>query len=154
MGKEALQRAGGCMCGAVRYETMGDPTRTIHCHCKDCRRHTGAPAATLAVYSVDQVNFRGDERGIFRSSPGVGRAFCGKCGTSLTFETDLRGYGPICALHISTFDIPESLVPTHHSFYAQRISWFDIADDLPRYEGLVVDDTLLRHGPADVEPSC
>lgn len=152
MGEEALWGIGGCMCGAVRYDTTGTPSRIIHCHCKDCRRHTGAPVATLAVFRNEQVHFGGDERGIFRSSPGVGRAFCTKCGTSLTFESDLRGYGPICALHISTFDNPEDLMPTHHSFFSERISWFDIADDLPRYKGLVVDGSLLHHGPAKVKP--
>ncbi|MGI9449906.1 MAG: GFA family protein [Geminicoccaceae bacterium] len=147
MGEKVLLETGGCMCGIVRYEAIGAPCRTIHCHCEDCRKHTGAPAATLAVYKADQVKFSGGERGIFRSSPGVERAFCSKCGTSLTFETDLRSYGPICALHISTFDNPNALMPTHHSFYSERISWFDIADDLPRYAGLVVDGSLVRHGP-------
>ena len=144
---------GGCMCGAVRYETAGAPTRVIHCHCESCRKQTGAPAATLAVYGADQVRFSGDERTVYESSPGRGRAFCGKCGTTLTWEADLPGSGPICALHISTFDEPEALRPSCHSFYAERISWFDIADDLPRYEGFVVDGGLVRHGPASVEPS-
>lgn len=153
MGEEALPITGGCMCGAVRYETTGEWSRVINCHCESCRKHTGAPAATLAVYKIDQVKFSGDERKIYKSSPGVGRAFCAECGTSLTFEADLSGYGPLCALHISTFDNPDALVPTAHSFYSERISWFDIADTLPRYEGFVADGSLLRHGPAIAEPS-
>lgn len=153
MDEKTLAMTGGCMCGAVRYETAGAPSRVIHCHCESCRRHTGAPAATLAVYRVEQVTFGGEERQVYRSSPGVGRAFCGKCGTSLTFEADLDGYGPICALHISSFDDPAALTPTDHSFYATRIPWFDIADDLPRYEGFVVEGALLRHGPATAETS-
>ena len=153
MGDQTLPMTGGCMCGAVRYETSGAPTRVIHCHCKSCRRQTGAPAATMAVYSADRVRFGGEERTVYESSPDRGRAFCGKCGTTLTWEADLRGYGPICALHISTFDDPDALRPSSHSFYSDRISWFDIADDLPRYEGFVVDGTLLRHGPAIAESS-
>lgn len=153
MGEKELSMTGGCLCGAVRYEATGEPFRVIHCHCRSCRKHTGAPAATLPVYRFDQVSFSGDDRKIYPSSPGVGRAFCGTCGTSLTWEAELGGYGPICALHISSFDDPDALVPSAHSFYADRISWFDIADDLPRYEGFVIDGVLLRHGPAIADPS-
>lgn len=63
------------------------------------------------------------------------------------------GYGPICAIHISTFDNPDALVPTAHSFYPDRISWFETADNLPRYEGFVKDGSLLCHGPAIADPS-
>ncbi|MEM7188510.1 MAG: GFA family protein [Pseudomonadota bacterium] len=139
--------AGGCMCGAVRFETIGQPTRTIHCHCEDCRRHTGAPVATLAVFAEEQVEFSGLPRKIFNSSSGTGRAFCPECGTSLTFEADFHSYGLVCAIHISAFDDPDNVTPTHHSYLSERISWFDIADDLPRYKRLVVHGELMGHGP-------
>ena len=140
-------RTGGCMCGAVRFETAGEPARTIHCHCEDCRRHTGAPVVTLPVFRVEQVTFSGRERSIYRSSAEVGRAFCAECGSSLTFETHLDAYGRLCAIHVSAFDDPESLTPTHHSFDDDRISWFEVADDLPRHARLVVDGPAVRHGP-------
>ncbi len=139
---------GGCMCGAVRYETTGESFGVIHCHCQSCRKHTGAPVVTLAGFKADQVEFSGDERKIYESSPGVGRAFCGKCGTPLTWEGDGGELGPIFEFHISTFDNPDVLVPTAHAFELERIPWFDIADNLPRYEGFAEDSPVLRHGPA------
>ena len=142
------QRTGGCMCGAVRFQTTGEPARTIHCHCEDCRKHTGAPVVTLPVFRVEQVAFSGEERTVYPSSPTVGRAFCAKCGTSLTFETELAEYGQLCAVHISTFDDPESLRPTHHSFYAERIGWFDVADELPRHARLVAEGGPMQVGPS------
>ena len=145
--------SGGCLCGAVRYATTGEAVRVLNCHCRTCRKHTGAPAVTLAVYKVGQVEFSGDERKIYASSPGVGRAFCATCGTPLTWETRLGDLGPVCALHISTFDDPEALMPSAHSFYPERISWFDFADSLPRYEGFVKDGTLVCHGPATAGPT-
>ena len=135
------------MCGAVRYQTSGEPARVIRCHCEDCRKHTGAPVATLPVFGTAQVAFSGQARRIYRSSPEVGRGFCPACGSSLTFETELVEYGQLCAIHISSFDDPESLPPTHHSFDAERISWFDVADELPRHARLVAEGHLLRHGP-------
>ncbi len=147
MVETATRLAGGCLCGSVRYEITGESFKVIHCHCQSCRKHNGAPVVTLAGFKADQVTFSGDERRIYESSPGVGRAFCGKCGTPLTWEGDGGDRGPIVEFHISTFDTPEVLVPTVHSFYSERIPWMDIADNLPRYEGFSGKSPLLRHGP-------
>ena len=86
---------GGCMCGAVRYEATGDPLSTNYCHCASCRKHTGAPVVTLVGYKKDQVKFTKGERKIYESSTGVGRAFCGQCGTPLTWEGDGGEFGPL-----------------------------------------------------------
>ena len=48
--------AGACLCGAVRYEIDGSLPRLIHCHCSTCRKHHGAPFATIV--EVSEVNFR------------------------------------------------------------------------------------------------
>ena len=144
--------SGGCMCGAVRYEKTGPPSRVLHCHCESCRKHTGAPAATLAVFRADQVRFSGSARTIYASAPNVGRAFCCKCGSWMSWETVLGDEGKLCAIHISSFDTPDALTPTGHSFYLERISWFDIADNLPRHEGFVANSQPLCHGPAAAKP--
>ena len=143
-----IKMMGGCLCGAVRFETTGDSFGVIHCHCRSCRKHNGAPVVTLAGFMADQVEFSGIERKIYQSSPGVGRAFCGDCGTPLTWEgVSSNQGGPIVEFHISTFDNPDVLVPGAHSFDSERIAWFDIADTLPRYEGFSGDGPVLRHGP-------
>ena len=138
---------GGCMCGAVRYETAGETFGVGHCHCRSCRRHNGAAVATFAGFKADQVTFSGEPRKIYESSPGVGRAFCGTCGTPLTWEGEPRELGPIVEFHISTFDNPDVLVPGNHAFYGERIPWLDIADNLPRYEGFATISPVLRQGP-------
>ncbi len=137
---------GGCMCGAVRYQATGDPISVSPCHCHSCRRYTGAPVVTLVGYNADQMRFTGDERRIYESSPGVGRAFCGKCGTPLTWEGDGE-LGPLVEVHISTLDTPDAFVPTSHAFHPERIAWFDIADGLPRYAGFKSDGETIGHGP-------
>ena len=139
---------GGCLCSSVRFETTGESFGVIHCHCRSCRKHNGAPVVTLAGFKADQVKFSGDARKIYQSSPGVGRGFCGACGTPLTWEGEFGDLGSILEFHISTFDDPDVLVPTAHAFVSERISWFDIADNLPRYEGFSGDSPLLHHGPA------
>ena len=76
--------AGGCLCGAVRYQVSGKPLWVGYCHCNSCRRHSGAPVVTFAAFSASQVVFTKGERRVFNSSPGVGRAFCGACGAART----------------------------------------------------------------------
>ena len=139
---------GGCLCGAVRFETSAAPFAINYCHCESCRKHNGAPVVTLAGYQADNVTFSGEERKTYESSPGATRAFCGNCGTPLTWEGDGDELGQIIELHISTFDKPELMVPTSHAFEPERLPWFEISDDLPRYEGFSELSPLLRTGPA------
>ncbi len=147
MPKDQRLLEGGCMCGAVRYQTNGEPSRVLHCHCKSCRHHSGASMATLAVLRPDQVSFTGEARKRYASASGVERAFCANCGTSLTWETTL-GEEPIIAIHISSFDDPNQIRPSGHSFYGERIQWFDAADELPRYAGFVTGSKPVQFGPA------
>lgn len=145
---ETMPSTGGCMCGAVRYEVIGEVLEIGHCHCHSCRRHTGAPVVTFVMFEADKVRFTGRERNIYNSSPGVERAFCGQCGTPLTWEGLHEGHA-IIEFHISTFDNPNAFVPDRHWFHEERIAWFDVADDLPRYRGAgMKDEEPYRQGPA------
>ena len=129
MGEKTMPITGGCMCGAVRYEAIGEPLHIGYCHCRSCRHHTGAPAVAVVVFEADKVRFTQGDRSIYNSSPGIGRGFCGQCGTTLTWE----GHGSI-SLQIGTLDDPDDHVPTLHWFYEERIPWFDVASDLPRFK--------------------
>ena len=123
---------GGCMCGAVRYEATGEAF-VLHCHCESCRRHTGAPVVTFVAFSPEQVTFTKGQRKFFESSPGVKRAFCGDCGTPLTWEGSWKGKG-VCEFHISTLDDTDGYTPKYHAFCSNKISWFEVADDIPRFD--------------------
>ncbi len=140
---------GGCMCGAVRYEAVGEPIVVAHCHCESCRRHTGAPLVTLVSFDAGQVTFTKGERMIYNSSPGVGRAFCAHCGTTLTWESEVRGQS-LVEFHIGTFDDPGALPPTLAVFHGERLAWFDTADHLPRYREGRHGTEPYRHAPADL----
>jgi hypothetical protein len=150
MEESAKSKTGGCMCGAVRYEVSGEPIWVGHCHCVSCRRHTGAPVVTFVCFKKEHVAFTKGERRIYNSSPGVGRAFCGQCGTPLTWEgqSEVPERGMIVEFHISTLDDPDAFIPTNHLFYPEKIAWFDVADDLPRYHGFDSDSEVSRRGPA------
>jgi hypothetical protein len=37
---------GSCLCGVVKYEVTGEPSRFYHCHCSRCRKVTGTGHAS------------------------------------------------------------------------------------------------------------
>lgn len=123
---------GGCLCGAVRYRAAGAPDWVGHCHCRSCRRNSGAAMLTFAGYTQDRITWTEGERQIFESSPGVRRGFCGRCGTPITYEAD--SYGDEVHLTIGTLDAPEALAPTLHVWTEAQLPWLHMADGLPRHE--------------------
>jgi hypothetical protein len=51
----ATPRTGGCLCGAIRYESDGDVMFALRCHCRDCQRQSGA--ASVAAIRVPAARF-------------------------------------------------------------------------------------------------
>jgi hypothetical protein len=126
----APNRAGGCMCGAIRVQTAGRPVAVVYCHCRDCRASNGAPISLFAGYRTERVEWsRGEPKG-YRSSETVVRSFCPDCGTPLSYE-DERLPGEVY-LPVGIFDDPEAFQPEAHNWVTQRLLWFDVRDDLPR----------------------
>ncbi len=121
---------GHCLCGQLRFETDGDPQWVCYCHCASCRRHTASPVSLFVNFKRERVRFQG-ERQTFRSSPGVRRSFCARCGTPVAYETDRRD--DEIDLYAGVFDAPENLPPQSHVFCGERLPWFDTRDDLPRH---------------------
>ena len=56
MGEVTLPITGGCQCGAIRYEVIGEPRQVVVCHCTDCQRQSGSAFGMTMV--VDEVDFR------------------------------------------------------------------------------------------------
>jgi hypothetical protein len=124
---------GGCACGAVRYEVKGRPYHRTLCHCADCRRAAGAPAVAWFSVHMDALAYVRGAPALRRSSPPVERAFCGHCGTQLTYRSDnFPGEIDVTACSL---DDPEAAPPEDHTFAARRLHWLDTDDGLPRYPG-------------------
>ena len=92
-----------------------------HCHCASCRRATGAPLATHAGFPADRVAWLAGAPTTFASSPGVLRTFCGRCGTSLTYQGE-RWPGEMHVL-VATLDRPEAVTPQCEAFAEERLPW-------------------------------
>ena len=134
MTRPPLPLMGGCQCGAVRYAAQGAPAYVPYCHCRSCRKATGAPVVAFVVFEADRVRFTRGRRAFHESSPGVKRAFCRDCGTPLSYEAEWGGR-TVVELYVGTLDAPERVTPDRHVFVDHRLAWFDVHDALPRYGG-------------------
>ena len=122
---------GGCLCGAVRFQTDGAAKWVAHCHCNSCRRTTGAAMTTYAGFARGHVKFVKGAVKAFASSPGVSRGFCATCGTPLSYEGER--WPDEIHLFVCTFDDPASFRPQAHVYTAEQLPWLQIDDDLRRY---------------------
>lgn len=143
---------GGCMCGAVRYEANGSPRNIAYCHCSDCRGYTGAPVMVWVAFETSQVKYFNGKPKVYESSPGVKWGSCDRCGSPLIWEANLSVFGgrdlTITEFTISSFDTPEEFAPDQHWYDGERIPWFDVADNLPRYQKLRFEGAEPTHcGP-------
>ncbi len=112
---------GGCLCGAIRYEAKGTPVASTLCHCASCRRASGAPSLAWLVFNDDDFAFVAGTPTVFESSPGVLRTFCGKCGTSLTYQRQTKP-GTI-DITTATLDHADDFAPTKEIWVGEKLAW-------------------------------
>lgn len=122
---------GRCFCGAVSITASAEPFQVSWCHCRDCRRQTGAPAVVWAGFPAGHLQFGGSPTRR-QSSLHITRAFCAQCGTPMTYEDD-RLAGEIY-VHAGLFDEADQLVPDRHAYVTSKLFWLHLEDGLTRYE--------------------
>ena len=132
MTKELL--AGGCLCGAVRFELTGAPEWAHSCHCSRCRKATGAAFASNLFLPAGALRFsQGEERiRSFRppDAERFTRAFCEVCGSSLPWSNEARGR---VVVPMGTLDDDPGCSPQAHIFVGSKAPWFTITDSLPQH---------------------
>lgn len=112
---------GGCLCGAVRYEVAGEPEQVLVCHCPDCRRAAGAQSVGWLIVAGNQFKQLKGAPATYVSSPGVARAFCGKCGTTLTWVG--VAHPDRIDVTIGSLDDPNAFIPTRAVYRRHKLKW-------------------------------
>jgi hypothetical protein len=100
-----------------------------------CRRSHGAgfvtwfgiPTAQLKVLAGADVLVR------HHSSDHATRSFCGRCGSSLFFET--TKHPEKIDVVLANMDGPIDREPDVHVHFDDRVGWVDVHDSLPRLGG-------------------
>ncbi len=127
-----IEITGGCLCGAVRYTATAAPTWVNHCHCRDCQRHGGSAMATWVTFESSVISFT-TPPDIYKSSATAERGFCGRCGSTLSWQSHTgRDLIDIAA---GTLDNPAEVEPSEHLFWSRHLAWLELADALPRHNG-------------------
>ncbi len=113
-----IERAGGCLCGAVRFKAAGEPKRVGLCHCTTCRKNTGGPYLAFAVYGLGSVAIEGALKSA--RAPTIDRRFCPRCGTLICLAEDEEGE---ISLTLGAFDEPPAITPQYELWTGHRQDW-------------------------------
>ena len=123
---------GGCWCGAVRYRVADEFLYAGNCHCSRCRAATGSAFKAFAGIERDKLELTaGVDALLVVGEDEQNDTRCASCG-SLLFSVVRDGAYVHVAMG-SLVDAP-SIRPNEHIFVGSRAPWFEITDDLPRFD--------------------
>ncbi|MBS0578158.1 MAG: GFA family protein [Proteobacteria bacterium] len=116
--------SGGCLCGALRYEVVGEPLYAGHCYCEDCRKASGSGFIPFMGVRASGINFSGPSQSFDSPAANGGTAtrnFCPRCG-SLVFGGQ-RGLSDSFTVYVGSLDDPSLFHPTIAIFTRDRPEW-------------------------------
>ena len=132
-----MEWTGGCLCGAIRYESSEPPIETGTCHCRMCQKWTGSAFMVMARFSRTALRFTKGEPKLYRSSSIKEKGFCPDCGSSL-FDRCLvrkaaRRFNPdMVWVQLGTLDHPEAVSIDFHYGVETQLPWVHFDDGVPR----------------------
>jgi len=132
-----MKQTGGCQCGAVRFESSGEPVRAMGCHCTSCKLRTGAPYGVGVYFKEEQVQFlQGDVQHFQHASDTTGRwirnEFCGQCGSTVSWTLEMRP--GLRAIAGGAYDDPDWYTIEAHIWTRSARSDMCYATDMPVHE--------------------
>lgn len=128
--------SGGCLCGAVRYETEAEPITTRFCWCRVCQYLAMGNAAVSVCLPTEGMSITGETRdfqSVADSGNRMHRRFCPVCGTQLFSEAEARPH--LIFVRAGTLDDREIARPAATIWTAQAPAWACIDASLPSWEG-------------------
>lgn len=125
--------SGGCQCGFVKYQVLGDIGRLVICHCTECQRQSASAfgmslnidATCFYVISGSLKTFQVfSDSGRRKTCP-----FCRRCGTRI-YHDSANGFLSIKA---GTLNEVSELTPSAHYWTSRKLPWVDLQNDVPSY---------------------
>ena len=144
MNQARTRIAGGCLCGALRYEAVGEPDYMGHCYCADCRKASGGGFIPFMSFPAAALRFSGEARQFrsrsFRGTESV-RNFCPTCG-GLVFG-GVVGQDTSHTIYAGSLDDAALFHPQMAIFNRDRPEW------APLPAGVAVFETMPEGPPTD-----
>lgn len=126
---------GSCLCAGVRYELGGELRLIVNCHCSRCRKARSAAHASNLFARAEALHFvRGEELLESFKVPDAehfNATFCRVCGSPLPRLAAGREFVGVPA---GSLDDDPGARERMHIFCGSRAPWFEIHDDLPRFD--------------------
>jgi hypothetical protein len=127
--------AGGCACGAIRYEIPGEPLVQNHCQCRDCQHKSGTGHGSYLTFPRAGVKLQGQAQhwDIVGDSGNVKtRSFCPTCGSPvyLTFAAA----PDVFTVHAASLDDPSRFQPQMVTYRVRGYAWDSIDPALAAFD--------------------
>jgi hypothetical protein len=122
-------RAGGCLCGKIRFTVTGEPDYPHTCSCLHCQKLGGGPMMSWVSFPLDGLAWTGEggEPSWYYTFVGeTKRGFCPACGSQLCALDD---GGNSIAITLSALDDAADLIPVNQSFRDDAVSWLPQVPD-------------------------
>lgn len=127
--------SGGCLCGAVRYQSGSEPAVAGHCQCEDCRRTSATGHASHMAIPADAFQLEGSTTRYDKAADSgniVSRHFCPTCGSAV-YSTNSGVQGRVF-VRASSLDDPEVFQPQMVVYASRAPSWDHMAPGLPAFD--------------------
>ena len=128
--------AGGCACGAIRYETMAAPIFENHCQCRDCQKRSGTGHGSYLTFARRADMKMTGEAQTWRVTADNGteklHGFCPHCGIPVyvTFAANPEAI----AVHAGSLDDPGSFNPSVVTYAIRGHAWDTLDPSLRKFE--------------------
>ena len=129
--------AGGCQCGAVRYEIRGGPVSLYVCHCRECQKQSASAfGISVIVKRADFRLTRGEGKVWTRATDSGGTltcAFCPACGSRVWHE----GIGATDTISVKggSLDDPPDLRSACHIWTTRKLPGVVIPEGARQFPG-------------------
>jgi ubiquinone/menaquinone biosynthesis C-methylase UbiE len=142
---------GSCACGQTTWKAWEPPAAMCHCSCIQCRKVAGSAFISMMEFPFWAVSFQPRLVHIkaVNLTPTARRAFCGNCGSTLTYryfdkmENIEIAMGTLDEDEMPTYAMKEMLTEAEPSWcwLKEKVSWFNPPDDgLKKYMTFTSED--------------
>jgi len=125
---------GSCLCGGIRYQASGPLEAMARCHCRECRKASGAEFATNGTVATRDLEFTAgaDLLREYESSPGQFRCFCGTCGSPILKK--FADKPESVRLRLGCLDSDVDQKPIVRVWVSEKLDFSEIDGDIPTFD--------------------
>jgi hypothetical protein len=126
---------GACLCGAVRYRYVGEPSAVGLCQCDRCQRQSGSAFLIGVVFPHDAVTIEGELSTYEARADGesaLRRHFCPRCGSAVSITLDR--YPQIRSMMGGTLDDKRAFKPTFSIWCSNGQPWLKLPPEITCFE--------------------